>query len=159
VVGAVAVVGGLLLQDYVSAIIALLPRGLSFRDQIWSQMLTQMSAAQWVWGHGLGHPLSITLPSGVEHVHPHSIYFTMLFSSGLIGLLMLLAVLGNALLSAFRRPELRLAGVLLAYSMGPLALDGDQLVSKLDVHWLLIWLPLGLIAAGQVRADTAAAGS
>jgi hypothetical protein len=152
----VAIVGLLLLHEYLSVLIAFLPRGLSFRDIIWTEMLAQMSPSDWLWGHGLGHSLQIDMASGERYPHAHSIYFTMLYSTGIIGIMMLMALLTTALVSTYKlgTAEARVAGTMLAFGMGGLALDGDQLMTKLDVHWLLIWLPLALIGAQQLRHET-----
>jgi hypothetical protein len=150
-------IGGLLLSnEYISVLITYLPRGLSFRDVIWSEMVAQMSLSTWLWGHGLGHSLQIRMDSGVSFPHPHSIYFTMLHSTGAVGLTMLLAILTTALTTTYRlaTPQAKIAGTLLAFGMGALAVDGDQIMTKLDVHWLLIWLPLAMIAAQQLRSKT-----
>lgn len=150
------IVGSLFLHKYLSVLIAFLPRGLSFRDIIWAEMLVQMSSSDWLRGHGLGHSLQIDMPSGESYPHAHSIYFTMLYSTGIIGFVLLAAMLTTALLSTYKlgTPSARVAGTMLAFGMGGLALDGDQLMTKLDVHWLLIWLPLAMIGAQQLSHET-----
>jgi hypothetical protein len=82
----------------------------------------------------------------------------MLYSTGIVGLALLLAMLTTGLVNTCTSvtPQSRVAGIMLAFGMGGLAVDGDQLMTKLDVHWLLIWLPIAMIAAQRLRLETAA---
>lgn len=125
---------------------ALTKRSLSFRPEIWSEVMANMNGSALFFGHGLASN------AAVEHLqyvfdHPHSIYLSTLFYGGIIGLSLFLTlsfwVLKN-LIQNIQNPSSIYALALLVFGLVSLLVDGNRLVRKIDFIWLLIWLPIAL---------------
>lgn len=124
----------------------LFPRGSSFRLAIW--------AAEWqrLMDNGLWFGLGVLVPDDVVldgqlFVHPHSLYLSSALQGGLVGLLLLLAVLlftGFNLYRARRQEAAPLGLALLTAGMSGYLFDGWELIDKVSVSWLLLWMPLGI---------------
>ena len=124
----------------------LLPRGGSFRVEIWSAALAD------VWSNGIVFGRGITTSDrvytlGTEFMHPHSMYIAVLFQGGLIALGMFALVLYNtvrALLIHFDHPDAKLALGILAITLPAYVLDGHELIDKVGSTWFLFWLPVAI---------------
>ena len=132
----------------------LFPRGDSFRLEIW-RAEWQRLAAHGVWfGLGILVRDDVVL-QGQDFAHPHSLYLASALQGGLVGLLLLLGVLscaGFGLYRARRLPEARLGGALLATGMSAYLLDGWELIDKVSLSWLLLWMPVAIAMAVGVRS-------
>ena len=142
----------------------LFPRGDSFRIEIWAAEWRRL-AAQGLWfGLGVLVPDDVVL-QGQAFLHPHSLYLASALQGGLVGLLLLLGVLlaaGFNLYHARRLEEARLGLALLAAGMSAYLLDGWELIDKVSVSWLVLWVPVS-IAVGvgsrmQKQLGTAGTG-
>ena len=123
----------------------LLPRGDSFRLQIWSAAFERIQDS-WLIGFGIATPDAIFIGAD-EFQHPHNMYLAVLFQGGIIGLLLLLLVLVYTLRSLFEHyhvADAKLALGLLAIALPSYVLDGHELVDKVGETWFLFWLPVGL---------------
>ena len=120
-------------------------RALSFRPEIWSEFISRTFAVNpWI-GVGMTTDSTFQLPELLIK-HPHSVFIATLFYGGVVGLLLYLAVILKAAfsLAGGRQPETRLLGfMLLAFGLTATALDGNELVTKVNYLWLLVWLPVG----------------
>ncbi len=129
----------------------LLPRGDSFRLDIWANALsTTWEGARW-FGFGILTPDSITLDHRTFS-HPHSMYIAVFFQGGLIGLLLFAALTLGAirtLVEEYGQPSAKLALGLLVLALTSYLLDGHELVDKVGETWFLYWLPIGLAVGMQ----------
>ncbi|MEE4191218.1 MAG: O-antigen ligase family protein [Halieaceae bacterium] len=129
----------------------------SFRPGIWAQVLADMKG-HWLFGRGYLTDPHVNAYNQVFN-HAHNSYLATLRDGGLVGLLLLLALLGTALVQALRlaygRGE-RLYLALLLYGMTCIFMDFDRLFVHPKEMWLYLWLPLALVAAAYPqRAGTA----
>jgi len=143
-----------------NASMQLFPRGDSFRAAIWS--------AEWQ-RYVQGNPwfgLGILTSDGVvvhdrAFAHPHSLYLASALQGGLVGLVLLLAVLGCTvwkLVQMIQARAARLGLSLIAAGTVSYLFDGWELIDKVSVSWLVIWLPAGVAwgfgtAVSSDRAD------
>lgn len=123
----------------------LLPRGDSFRIEIWSQFIQKLQS-NWWFGHGILTNDDLVVDSIVFH-HPHSMYLSVVFQAGLIALIMYLAVIAWTLVTLVRNyssADAKLALSILALALSAHLLDGHELVDKVGSSWFLIWLPVAI---------------
>jgi O-antigen ligase len=120
----------------------------SFRPGIWQQLLTEMDG-HWLFGRGyLVNPKVEVYDYTFNHAHNG--YLASLRDGGLIGLLLLLAILltsGLWALRLYRQRQQRLYLALLLYGMTVISLDFDRLLVHPKELWLFFWLPIALIMA------------
>jgi len=102
-------------------------------------------------------PGSKYFPKGFTLHHPHSAFVATFYYGGVVGILLLLSVVG---VGGYRAVEIgRLTGtwdpaLLLLLGVICLLTDGHRLVSHPHLSsWLLLWIPVGLIASYQGRLD------
>ncbi len=129
----------------------------SFRPGIWRQVLDDMPG-HWLFGHGYLVDPHVRAYDQVFN-HAHNSYLATLRDGGLVGLVLLLALLGTALTQALillRNRGERLYLALLLYGMTCIFMDFDRLFVHPKEMWLYLWLPLALVAAAYPhRAGTA----
>ena len=120
----------------------------SFRPGIWQTVIDNMHG-YWVFGHGYLVNEQVQA-YGKIFDHAHNSYLASLRDGGLIGLVLLLAILGVALrwsVELYRQQGNRLYLALLLYSMVCISMDFDRLLTQPKELWLYFWLPIGLIMA------------
>ncbi|MBD3645980.1 MAG: O-antigen ligase family protein [Pseudomonadales bacterium] len=125
----------------------LLRRSTSFRPEIWSTFWNKIITGNTLFGAGANAGSEIQ-PGPYVFDHPHNIYVATLYYGGVIGLLLLLAMLAFAIYGALqlRDPSQRnLILTCLTFSLIALAFDGDRLLVKVDYSWVLFWLPLAMV--------------
>lgn len=128
-------------------------RGMSLRPVIWSDALEHIKQAP-IFGNGI---LSVISISGHNIDSAHSRYLSTLYYSGAIGLMLFLL----ALLIAFFRDiskqldHLNLFKIMLLFGLICSVTEGKFLVSRPDMVWLIIWLPLGLVLSEQLQRKNA----
>src|SRR5690606_10860808 len=67
-------------------------RGLSYRPEIWKEAWSQISQRIWL-GHGFDHPMSFTVAGKKDaFADPHNMELAVLFSGGLVGCVLWLAL-------------------------------------------------------------------
>lgn len=127
----------------------------SYRPGIWEQVLADM---QGHWWFGQGYLVDPRVEAyGKVFNHAHNGYLATLRDGGMVGLALLLAMLGVAILWALRLYRQRGEHIYLAllfYAMTCIAMDYDRLLVHPKELWLFFWLPLALImAAYPVRHE------
>ncbi len=132
---------------------ALFSRALSFRPEIWSEFISRtITSNVWV-GVGMTTDSEFQLPELLIQ-HPHSAFIATFYYGGLIGLAIYLGLVLRAIqsLSGMGQNNVRLLGsMLLAFGLTATALDGNELISKVNYLWFLVWLPVGLAMIGAKR--------
>jgi len=122
----------------------------SFRPGIWEQVLVDM---QGYWWFGHGYLVDPRVPAyGRLFDHAHNAYLATLRDGGLVGLMLLVAILGVALHWAWQLYRLRGERIYLAlllYGMTSVAMDYDRLLLEPRELWLFFWLPVALIMASH----------
>jgi O-antigen ligase len=145
--GAVLVAGALL-AVYPESLAALFPRGDSFRFEIWSAEWQRLLAHP-VFGLGIltGDAVNV---EGQTFAHPHDLYLASALQGGLVGLLLLLGLLTCAawrLLRNLHQGVAQLGLALLAAGMSGYLFDGWELIDKVGLSWLLLWMPVAIAAS------------
>jgi O-antigen ligase len=139
-----AIVGMLLASDQGREL--LLPRGDSFRLEIWSSVFADVSSNHPLFGKGILTPDQVPVGDRVFH-HPHNMYLAVLFQGGLAGLMLfglLIAWALVAMLSGFGERSASLALGLISMALVSYVLDGHELIDKVGETWFLFWLPVGI---------------
>ena len=131
-------------------------RGASYRPQIWSFTLNRVAEHLWI-GHGPAAELGMPrIRAGLEaYSFPHSFYLSALFYGGVVGLVLLLAVLGftsvKLLGNAIRTGSPIVLALWVNVLIGGLTDLGQ--VADGPVHiWLIFWVPLTL-ASSRILDD------
>lgn len=120
----------------------------SFRPGIWRQLIEDMPG---YWWFGKGY-LADPHVAAYERVfnHAHNGYLATLRDGGVVGLMLLMAMLAVALLWGWRlynkRGE-RIYLALLLYGTTCITMDYDRLLVHPKELWLYFWLPIALIMA------------
>jgi O-antigen ligase len=132
----------------------LLQRGTSHRLEIWAAAWRQIRERP-IFGHGLAANLPIG-PTGF----PHSLYLSLLFYSGAIGLLLFAALAAVVTLRLVRAPP----GPIRAWVLGLWAnallaglTDFGQITKGPGPLWFILWLPIQLALSLPVKPPAAAA--
>ena len=126
-------------------------RGYSYRPGIWQYIISQLSNDVW-FGIGLLSPTEAS--SGLRwHSKAHSQIVATYRDGGVVGLLMLGAILLVALQQAIK---LYLKGwgfylALLVFAIVSMIPIQDRLITRPRQFWLYVWWPLILIAAYQIN--------
>ncbi|MEM6579889.1 MAG: O-antigen ligase family protein [Pseudomonadota bacterium] len=120
----------------------------SFRPGIWESVIESMQG-HWLAGHGyLVDPRVHAYEQMFDHAH--NSYLGTLRDGGLIGLLLLMAILAVALSWAWtlhKQGGERIYLALLLYGMTSITMDYDRLLLGPREIWLFFWLPIALIMA------------
>lgn len=141
-----------------------LPRGDSFRPDIWAQFLGRIIADGPWFGLGVLTNDTTDALAPAATMHPHNLYLAVAHQGGAVGLaLMLLVVATTArtLLQHYARADAKLGLAVWALALPGYLLDGHELVDKIGWTWLLFWLPVAIAIAlrcGHVLADAARFG-
>ena len=130
-------------------------RGFSFRPEIWSEFISRSIATHPILGAGSGSG-SYWLTPELDFKHPHSVFVSIFFFGGIVGLGLFLSLLAACFLQLKQSPsgEVKvLAAMLLSYGVVFGIFDGDNILTKIDYLWWLIWMPIGvcLCLEGQGR--------
>ena len=132
--------------------LAFLRRYLPVRPEIWGHLFTRIADAQW-FGHGLTADSRTETASGVIWLHPHSVYVATLLYGGIVGLLLLMAVVISALWQGFGRvsqPISLVAASMVLYGALCIAPNGNMLIHHPKPFWLFFWFPLALVVASEL---------
>lgn len=135
-----------------------MPRGTSFRPEIWSEAIARLSEGNYWLGLG-AYTSDDFFIQGIVFHHPHSLYLASLYQGGLIGLVLFLMLIGSTLSVLFDhydQPDAKLGLAVLGIALPAFMLDGYELLDKIGSTWLLFWLPvaiaLGLSWTRRLRA-------
>ncbi len=129
-------------------------RGLSYRPEIWSNVLLQAREHLWA-GHGLGAALTVQLPDFTYAFRdPHNMTLSVLYRGGLIGLILWGSLYVIALGSSWRGRGDRwvvVAAAAVVYGLFAGMTEGGALFPRPKEHWFLTWIPLSLLLAAIDR--------
>lgn len=124
-----------------------LPRGSSFRPEIWGETLRLiLENDALLLGRGILTSDDV-MAGGVLMPHAHNIYLALVHQGGLVALGLYIAVLASAIINMFRNFDLadaRLGASILTVATFSHLLDGHELIDKVGDTWLLVWMPVGL---------------
>jgi O-antigen ligase len=131
---------------------SVLSRGLSHRPLIWLETLKQMPGS-WLFGHGMGSHFEINIPK-YRWSDPHNIYLAVLFYSGLLGVLLLIAALYKTITNAHLSEKFSPWFILwLVYVLLSGMADGGGLLPRPKEHWFNLIIPvMFLLAYSRARA-------
>ena len=125
----------------------ILPRGSSFRPEIWGETLRLiLENDALLIGRGILTSDDV-MAGGILMPHAHNIYIALVHQGGLVALLLYISVLTSAVVAMFRNYDLadaRLGVSILILAMFSHLLDGHELIDKVGDTWLLVWMPVGL---------------
>ncbi len=125
----------------------ILPRGSSFRPEIWGETLRLiLENDALLIGRGILTSDDV-MAGGILMPHAHNIYLALVHQGGLVALLLYISVLTSAVVAMFRNYDLadaRLGVSILILAMFSHLLDGHELIDKVGDTWLLVWMPVGL---------------
>lgn len=128
-------------------------RGLSYRPEIWKEAWSQISQRIWL-GHGFDHPMSFTVAGKKDaFADPHNMELAVLFSGGLVGCVLWLALYAVTLRFALYNKHVPLvvaASAALVYGFAAGLTEGNSFLSRPKEHWFLIWIPFALLAGSSL---------
>ncbi len=125
----------------------LLPRGTSFRPEIWDQAISRIFDGHAWFGLGINTDNNFVLRDDVVILHPHNLYLSVLYQGGFVALGMFMLVLWRTLhelLLAYTEADAKLALGILGLALPAYMLDGHELLDKIGSTWFLIWLPVAI---------------
>jgi O-antigen ligase len=131
----------------------LMPRGSSFRPEIWSHFLLEVWNNGPVFGRGI-LTLDDVQAGGVVFPHAHNMYLSVLFQSGVLGLVLFVALVAMVLKTLYEHyavDDAKLALGILAIALPSYLLDGHEIVDKVGETWFLFWLPVAISLALRWR--------
>ncbi len=126
----------------------LIKRGLSFRIDIWSAVLNE-TKGDLIFGQGLRKNSDIITELAGKFNHSHNFVLSVLRFSGITGVLLLLAMVGQCLKEAFTNTteNMPLWGILLLFGSLCLFTNGKFPLSSPRESWFIFWLPIAFICA------------
>ena len=115
------------------------------RLSIWHHTLSEMASQPWL-GRGFSYELDFINYSGEHITTTHSVYMGALLKGGIVGLLLLLAIIACGLWQAWRKrhTDSRYSLAILFYALVFMASQGMFIISNPRETWVLFWLPLGI---------------
>ncbi len=131
-------------------------RGTSYRPEIYWQGILEASNAPF-FGHGLTADTRLIMSDGTRFDHSHSIYLTTLFYGGIVGLLLLIALLGSAIRQGFKqtkKPQQFLLAGMPLFAAICLATDLNKLILHPKPIWIIFWFPIALVAASELLGNS-----
>jgi len=132
--------------------LAFLRNNLPVRLEIWGRMFARIENAPW-FGNGLNTDPRTEVSSGIIWLHPHSVYVATLLYGGIVGLLLLIAVVSSALWQGYgrvRKPINLAAACMVLYGVFLIAPNGNMLIHHPKPFWLFFWFPFALIVASEL---------
>jgi O-antigen ligase len=146
--------GGLLLTLHPEAITS---RGTSSRPEIWEKSWQLILDAPW-FGHGYDAPLEIWVATlNYAMADPHNMLLAVLYYCGVVGLVLWLLLYGLAFGLAWRNrkdPLVVIASSLLVFGLAASMTEGGSFISRPKEHWFLIWIPMALMFAAEIKIKT-----
>ncbi|MEO3429940.1 O-antigen ligase family protein [Pelagibius sp. CAU 1746] len=130
---------------------ALYERTQSGHFELWRQALAAIAERPW-FGYGSLTDIMFTGKYGPQR-SPHNLLLANQIYGGLPATLLLAALLGYAVWLAVRhlRRGQAIYLVLLLYGLAASLFDSRSLLQNLGREWITLWLPIALLAAGELR--------
>ncbi|WP_297814009.1 O-antigen ligase family protein [uncultured Methylophaga sp.] len=125
-------------------------RGQSHRLNIWNGAV-ELIQEKPLFGYGAGSdtPIESTVKRVDGWHYYHNTYLATLVDLGVAGFLLMISILAYAVMLAWRMRDIlavRLSAYVLIYS-GMISLTfGEGIISRMNVQWVLVWLPIILIS-------------
>ena len=124
----------------------LFKRALSFRPEIWSEFVSRtIDSRVWI-GLGMSANSEFQMPELLIQ-HPHSACIATFYYGGIVGLSLYLGLILKSI-SALNETGTTnvhlLAAMLLAFGLTATTFDGDEILTKVNYLWFLVWFPIGL---------------
>lgn len=136
-----------LLSEFANAATSIFSRADAGRFALWAQLLVDFKQCNLFLGCGPGVQSGSTFGAGHPILHPHSVFFSLVWYTGLLSLLGFLVLLAIAIYFGIKTQE---SWVLyLMSSIVGLCFDGSNVVGNPDEVWLLLLLPMFIIFAKQ----------
>jgi hypothetical protein len=122
-------------------------KGFSQRDWIWSESIDRAAKQNILLGLGYSGSEDIGRKMGKKIEHPHSVFVSQFHYGGIIGVLFLAALIFEAIRCARLRLSIEstIASACLCFACVAFAFDGGRLVEKINMVWLVFWLPIMLL--------------
>lgn len=155
-----------LLVSMSAAIVLLAPemvmqRGLSYRTEIWAEVLRQIAGKVW-FGHGYGASMKIPIASLQQTFSdPHNLTLAVFYAGGVFGLLFWVGLYFTALFDGWRlRADkwVLVCSAMVVYGLVAGMTEGGSFMTRPKEHWFLIWIPLALLAEATFGNRTDAKG-
>ncbi|WP_193371531.1 O-antigen ligase family protein [Pelagibius marinus] len=134
-------------------------RAQSGHFELWQQALAAIAERPW-FGYGSLTDITFTGKQGPQR-SPHNLVLANQIYGGLPATLLFTALIGYALwlaLGRLRRGQ-AIYLMLLAYGFGASLFDSRSLLQNLGREWITLWLPIALLAAGELRGGKTAESS
>lgn len=147
-IGAITL-GGLLVATYPESVTN---RGFSYRPEIWQQAWVQIKEQPWI-GHGYDH-LMVFWVGEKAFADPHNMELAVLFSGGIVGLGLWVALYASALIFSWnnRHNQLVIMGsAALVFGFAAGLTEGNSFMPRPKEHWFLIWIPFSILAAAWAK--------
>jgi hypothetical protein len=124
---------------------------LSYRGAIFDGWVTQLDTF-WLWGSGAGADANICIESIKKCFNQaHSLYLQFFFEYGLLGLILLLALVGLLLLKAWRYrmsdSMVQLGLAMMVFTLVVSVANFYEIFLHPGVFWMVFWLPVGILFA------------
>ncbi len=137
--------------------------GLSFRPQNWLLTLSYIVDKPLL-GYGSNATFHYTVTQMVNGIklsciipHPHNLYLSIFYFSGLIGLTLYLAMLTKLLVSVKKYLHddfVWLALGILLFSLSVQLFEIAEIVTKPNKYYMIMWLPIGIFIGRKVHLTT-----
>lgn len=124
----------------------LVPRGTSYRPEIWGDAIADLLRHGALFGRGVNTG-NYVLAGGIGFEHPHSMYISVAYQGGLVALglfLLLIAVVLRLLVRNYHEPDAALALGVFGITLPAYLLDGHELLGSVSSTWFLFWLPVAI---------------
>ncbi len=132
----------------------LIERGLSFRPQIWSVVLGEISTNPLL-GFGFGTEVNIYIEEiQANFSDTHSLYLGLLYNIGIIGFVAWIGLNISLILKGLKNSHSILAQVglsILLYGMLAGLTEGTNFITRPKEVWFLVWLPVALLFASDYK--------
>jgi O-antigen ligase len=132
----------------------LISRADSYRIDIWRQSW-DIFLQHPLFGYGIGGTRpAIVITKSVLAEHSHNLFLSTMLDGGVIALGLLLAVLGLAIgwsVKYFRETKDVTLLALMVFAVLSNFTDGKTPIASPNQQWLYFWLPIGLVAAYELR--------
>lgn len=141
---------GFLFSEFTTVAEKIVTRADSGRFALWLQLFYDFKSCNLLLGCGPEVESTSTFYGGYPILHPHSVFFSLIWYTGLLTFLAFMSLCTLAIIYGVRMHE---SWVLyLMSSMVGLAFDGSNVVGNPDEIWLLLLLPMFILFA-KARAQ------
>jgi len=142
-----------IIYDYFRSLIS---RGDSYRFKLWEDAINRIIEHP-LFGNGMQARLT-PLVQSPEAYNPHNIYLATFFHIGVFGGIFFLYLVGKSLFIATKMALLGEAKMIMVFLLLIFGLisgitDHSQLVKSPSPLWLILWFPIGMVIATNIRKD------